>query len=374
MATRSNIIIEDDLGNKKILYHHYDGYPKGVGAELQMYLRHLTDDIDDPENLSDFICLQSKEYIPRNSINTDIDYLYTINTSTQTLHCKEIISGANELLCRYSPIIGTKDTPKRLLIQTKLSQLEEEYGICILLAVEAGSRAWGFSSPDSDWDIRFIYIHRPQWYLTVEPGRDTLERSFEEEKLDLAGWDLRKALSLFRQTNPSLLEWLHSPIIYRQDVRFVDALQALEPLSFNPIKAMHHYLSIARGHNEKYLQRDGFTLKRFLYYLRGLLACIWIEQRLSAPPVRFTALVEATVSDPIIREAIGKLLALKRESKEHDQSAVAPELIDFTERLMQNYGERFLMFRPPLPQTDITPKLDKLLFKYLIAFGKSYKI
>lgn len=374
MATRSNIIIEDDLGNKKILYHHFDGYPKGVGAELQMYLSHLTDDIDDPENLSDFICLQSKEYVPRNYTNDDIDYLYTINTSARTLNCKEIISGANELLCRYSPIIGTKDTPKRLLIQTKLSQLEEEYGIRILLAVEAGSRAWGFSSPDSDWDIRFIYIHRPQWYLTVEPGRDTLERSFEEEKLDLAGWDLRKALSLFRQTNPSLLEWLHSPIIYRQDVRFVDALQALEPLSFNPIKAMHHYINIMRCLYEEHIQSEGYNLRDYLYYLRSLLASIWIVTHQSTPSVRFTDLVEGTVSDPIIREAIGKLLALKRESKEHDQSAVAPELIDFTERLMQNYGERFLLFRPPLPQADITPKLDKLLFKYLIAFGKSYKI
>ena len=374
MATRSNIIIEDDLGSKKILYHHFDGSPKGVGAELQMYLRHLPDDIDNPENLSDFICLQSNEYIPRNYSNDDIDYLYTINTSARTLHCKDVISGADDLLYRYSPIIGTKETPKRLLIQTKLSQLEEEYGIRILLAIEAGSRAWGFSSPDSDWDIRFIYIHRPQWYLTVEPGRDTLERSFEEEKLDLAGWDLRKGLSLFRQTKPSLLEWLHSPIIYRQDVRFVDALQALEPPSFNPIKAMHHYLSIARGHNEKYLQRGGFTLKRFLYYLRGLLACIWIEQRLCTPPVRFTALVEATVSDPAIREAIDKLLTLKRESKEHDQSAVAPELIDFTAGLMQYYQGLLPSFRPPLPQADITPKLDKLLFKYLIAFGKNYKI
>lgn len=266
MATRSNIIIEDDLGNKKILYHHFDGYPKGVGAELQMYLRHLTDDIDAPEKLADFICLQSKEYIPINSINTDIDYLYTIDTSTQTLHCKEIISGANELLCRYSPII------------------------------------------------------------------------------------------------------------YRQDVRFVDALQALEPLSFNPIKAMHHYINIIRCLYEEHIQSEGYNLRDYLYYLRSLLASIWIVTHQSTPSVRFTDLVEGTVSDPIIREAIGKLLALKRESKEHDQSAVAPELIDFTERLMQNYGERFLLFRPPLPQTDITPKLDKLLFKYLIAFGKNYKI
>lgn len=370
MATRSNIIIKDAEGLKAIIYHHFNGSPKGVGAELQMFLRHITDDENNPTNLAEFICAQDKEYIPRNIINDDIDYLYTINTETKTLHYQDIIDGKPEYLCRYSPIIGTKEAAAKNLIRAKLSQLEEEYDIRILLAVEAGSRAWGFSSPDSDWDVRFIYIHRPEWYLKIDPAQDTIERNFGEETLDFAGWDLRKSLGLFKKTNPSLLEWLHSPIIYRQDARFIDTLQKLESLAFNPIKAMHHYLSIARGHDEKYLQRDGFTLKRFLYYLRGLLACVWIEKNLSTPPVRFDELVVATVSDASIQESIYKLLSLKRESKEHNQSEVALELIEHSAALMQYYQTLLPYFHPHLPQTDITPKLDKLLFKYLIAFGK----
>ena len=103
MATRSNIIIKDAEGLKAIIYHHFNGSPKGVGAELQMFLRHITDDENNPTNLAEFICAQDKEYIPRNIINDDIDYLYTINTETKTLHYQDIIDGKPEFLCRYSP-------------------------------------------------------------------------------------------------------------------------------------------------------------------------------------------------------------------------------------------------------------------------------
>ena len=374
MATRANIVIKDRDGVEVVLYHHFDGYPEGVGEELKMFLRHLTDECCDAEHLATYICLQDRAYSLSEGIHGDIDYLYTIDMGGGTLHCRDCNSGAETLMCRFEPIAGTMEAARRLLIQTRLGLLEAEYDIRILLAVEAGSRAWGFSSPDSDWDVRFIYVHRPQWYLRVEPGRDSIERTFEEEALDFAGWDLRKALSLSRKTNPSLLEWLHSPIIYRQDVRFVDAMWHLERQSFNPIKAIHHYFSIARGHDEKYLQRDGFTLKRFLYYLRGLLSCVWIERKMCTPPVRFGELTAATVADAVVLEAIEGLLKLKRESKEHDKSVVAPILIEFTEGLRRYYESMLPVFRPELPpRTDISAQMDRLLFDCAMKFGAQRK-
>jgi len=381
MSTRANILITDAQGNESILYHHHDGYPEGVGRELQRILRHITDEIEAPESLVSFITLQDPNYEPTEGIHGDIDYLYTINTSTHELYYEKAVwegagihfSVEKHPLCTYQPIIGTKDAPQRMLIQSYLSLIEEEHNIRILYAVESGSRAWGFSSPGSDFDVRFIYVHKPDWYFKVEPQKDVIERNIPEFNLDIVGWELRKTLSLFRKTNPSLLEWLHSPIIYTQRVDFIDAMWQLEPHLFNPIKAMHHYLSIAKGHDEHYLQKNGFTLKRFLYYLRGLLACVWIEKHLSAPPVLFEELIKATISEDNVLSEINHLLTLKRQSKEHDKSAVSPILINFTHDLMEHYQQLLPTFRPPLPTENVTHLLDRLLYSQSVRFGNAKK-
>ncbi len=101
----------------------------------------------------------------------------------------------------------------RTAIGEALAQAEQRYDVKVLLAVESGSRAWGFASPDSDWDVRFIYVHRPEWYLGIDEKRDVIEEMLPLD-IDLAGWDLRKALRLFRKSNPPLLEWLRSPLNY----------------------------------------------------------------------------------------------------------------------------------------------------------------
>jgi predicted nucleotidyltransferase len=85
--------------------------------------------------------------------------------------------------------------------------------VVVLLAVESGSRAWGFSSKDSDYDARFIYLRRPEAYLSIRAPRDVIERRIVDE-VDVNGWDLRKALGLLMKSNPPLLEWLQCPIIY----------------------------------------------------------------------------------------------------------------------------------------------------------------
>ena len=96
----------------------------------------------------------------------------------------------------------------------QLQQLEKTEGITILHAVESGSRAGGFPSPDSDYDVRFIYVRSCEAYLRLEKRRDVLELPIDEE-LDISGWDLDKALRLLHGSNPTLFEWCQSPIVYK---------------------------------------------------------------------------------------------------------------------------------------------------------------
>jgi predicted nucleotidyltransferase len=105
--------------------------------------------------------------------------------------------------------------PINKLILEQLEQIEQEEQVTILYACESGSRAWGFPSQDSDYDVRFIYLHKPEWYLSIYDKRDVIERPINN-MLDINGWDLRKALNLFRKSNPPLLEWLQSPIQYKE--------------------------------------------------------------------------------------------------------------------------------------------------------------
>lgn len=113
----------------------------------------------------------------------------------------------------------------RARIDTTLVDLEIRENIRILWAVESGSRAWGFPSPDSDYDVRFVYVRPLEWYLSLNPGRDVVELPIVDE-LDVAGWDLRKALRLLVKANPALLEWLSSPIVYRATAE-VEGLRTL---------------------------------------------------------------------------------------------------------------------------------------------------
>ena len=140
-------------------------------------------------------------------------------------------------------------------ILQELNRLEQELHIKILYAVESGSRAWGFASTNSDWDVRFIYVHRKNWYLALDEGKDNYEKILPSD-IDLVGWDLKKALKLFQKSNPPLMEWLNSPIIYFENIDFTQQLRNLVPNYFNPQTAMHHYLHMAEGNFREYLQKD----------------------------------------------------------------------------------------------------------------------
>jgi len=153
-------------------------------------------------------------------------------------------------------------TGKSSQIEAELARIEEEENISILWACESGSRAWGFESQDSDYDVRFIYLRRTAEYLRASDLRDVIEKPISDD-LDISGWDLPKALRLFRKSNPPLLEWLQSPIVYQGNDHFHKAISALLPDYFSPIGCMYHYMSMADRNRRSYLDKTQIKLKRY---------------------------------------------------------------------------------------------------------------
>jgi uncharacterized protein len=202
----------------------------------------------------------------------------------------------------------------RATILQCLRDIEAEHEVKVLFACESGSRGWGFASPDSDYDVRFVYVNRLDWYLTVEPGRDVIEQPISGE-LDVNGWDLRKALKLLHSSNPVLVEWLRSPIIYRQDETLAPRLRALaEQLS--PDRAYYHYVSMAKKNCREHLLGEVVRYKKYLYVLRPLLAARWIREGRGAPPMRFAELVQGTLDDRALIDEINRLLEVKMRAGE----------------------------------------------------------
>lgn len=224
-------------------------------------------------------------------------------------------------------------------IHRALDQVEAGGDALILLAVESGSRAWGFPSADSDYDVRFIYVRPSDWYLAIdlEEKRDVIEYPLRDS-IDLCGWDLRKALRLFRKSNPPLLEWLQCPIVYRERCSLGARLRAMLPDVYSPGASFYHYLHMARGNIREYLSGDSVWRKKYFYVLRPLLAMRWIEQGLGPVPIEFAMLVDATVADPAVREAIGELLAAKRAGVELDRGPRMPVLSEFIATEMARLG------------------------------------
>lgn len=220
----------------------------------------------------------------------------------------------------------------RTEIMQRLHHAEREHGIKILLAIESGSRAWGFASPNSDYDVRFIYMREPAWYQAVdlEERRDVIEYEIVDD-IDLNGWDLRKALRLFWKSNPTFVEWIKSPITYIEQGEF--RAQALNMLSsiYAPIKGVYHYRSMAKTTQRTYLRDELVQLKKYFYALRPLLAARWLIKTGEAAPIEFEKLLALLEQEPTILAEVRKLLQQKRNTPELGLAAAVPILNAFIE-------------------------------------------
>ena len=226
-------------------------------------------------------------------------------------------------------------------IIANLKSIEEKENISILFACESGSRAWGFPSSDSDYDVRFIYIRPTQWYLRVdyEFCRDVVEQPING-LLDINGWDLKKALKLMRKSNPALIEWFNSPIVYYQNDRFTEDFKKLITAHYSPRSCFYHYSHMANGNFREFLQGDTVRIKKYFYVLRPVLAMLWIEQNRGIVPMKFAGLVEELVDEPKLKLAIEKLLADKRKGFESAYLPRIDVISEFIETELLHFKEK----------------------------------
>jgi predicted nucleotidyltransferase len=200
------------------------------------------------------------------------------------------------------------------IIKKKLDEIERQHSVRILYACESGSRAWGFPSPDSDFDVRFIYAGEQDDYLSIIEKRDVIDLPVNEV-LDIGGWDIRKALKLFLKSNGPLYEWLQSPIVYNESSGFAAELRNLMNQYFSLRAGGHHYFSMALNTVNNDLQTEKVKIKRYFYALRSALGCKWIVEQQTVPPMEFGKLLPQ-VSDPSFQSCIDTLLKAKLISDE----------------------------------------------------------
>lgn len=229
------------------------------------------------------------------------------------------------------------------IIETELQSIEKEFEVTIFFACESGSRAWGFESTDSDYDIRFLYYHDLDWYLSLKEKKDVIERPIDE-KLDINGWDLQKTLKLMRKSNPPLFEWLQSPIIYKDNPKTSNILKEVFPKYYSSKNCHYHYLHMARGNFREYLKGQEVWLKKYFYVLRPILACRWIEKFDKPVPMEFQLLVEKTLQDSQLKNDVYNLVERKKSGEELDFGPRIPSISDFVEaeidRLEKSHPEK----------------------------------
>lgn len=194
----------------------------------------------------------------------------------------------------------------------ELSYLEAERGFRIVYAVDAGSHSWGFASPGSDYDVRFVYVRPISDYLRLETSRDVYE-GVRPGGIDVVGWDMRKFLRLLRDSNPSAIEWLCSENVFHQETSFYEVKRNKERF-FDPVSAAWHYYGMAKKHDARYLKDEAINPKRYLHLTRAILASEWCISRFEPVPMRFETLVGRLLL-PKLESDIENLLKMKR--KEH---------------------------------------------------------
>ena len=214
-------------------------------------------------------------------------------------------------------------------ILRKLDEIEAKENVRILFCAESGSRAWGFASPDSDYDVRFIYIRRTEDYLRLNEMRDVIEWQLDDT-LDINGWDLQKALRLLYKSNPALFEWSHSPIVYKNTPEWGTISTVLDRYFVTKLGVYHYYHMAHRNYRE-FLQTEMVKLKKYFYVLRPLLACEWILKHSTPPPMLFTELTDDCLPEDL-REPVDALLRKKMASSELGQG----KRIDALNRYIEN--------------------------------------
>jgi uncharacterized protein len=222
-----------------------------------------------------------------------------------------------------------------------LNEIAQKKNVKILYACETGSRAWGFPSPDSDFDVRFIYMHQRDWYLSLGQRKDTIEHM--DGDLDVTGWDLKKSLALLKKSNAPVIERFQSPIEYYAEPGFKDEFKKLIESYYSPTAVFFHHYSLAKKFWEELKDKDEFRLKSFFYLVRSLLSCNWIIHDKSVLPMHIEGLMRYAGED--IRSRLRVLIELKAgvgekylHKKDNVLNEWVEEMFQTAEDVKQNLG------------------------------------
>jgi uncharacterized protein len=247
-------------------------------------------------------------------------------------------------------------------IRTKLSEVEAQRGCRILFAVESGSRAWGFASADSDYDVRFVYAWSADRYLAVSAVPENIEAGIDEDAIDLSGWEFRKALRLFRKSNGALCEWIRSPIFYRRNAAVMEEWDRLLDSIFDPKANAIHYLGLALQMSHRIREEEKVTAKRYLYALRAVLSARFVISKVSPAPVPFSDLLDQVDVPAVVRSAIDRMIVGKSAGKEVDGIDREPDIEGFlTSELESLSGMADLLEIPAIDDTRLDAFFRKTL-------------
>lgn len=219
-------------------------------------------------------------------------------------------------------------------ILKNLQEIEKQNDIKIIYAVESGSRMWNFASHNSDYDIRFLYISNLKYYLSIQDKKDYIQIMSSDRKFDFSGWDIKKALGLLLKSNMSLYEWISSPIVYIKTEE-MDAFTNVAQYCWDKKKLIYSYIHLAAGNYKSYvLYKPEIKLKKYLYILRTIAACMWLEKNFIAKdlddkdsmettpipetcPISIDVLSETIKNDnEYIYNLLQKIIKSKREEEE----------------------------------------------------------
>jgi predicted nucleotidyltransferase len=252
------------------------------------------------------------------------------------------------------------------IICNQLSQLEREYDVKILYAIESGSRAWGFASSDDDYDIRFIYAHTKEEYLSVFKKPDVIRPQIVDE-YDYEGWDLKKALNPMSSRNLTIVEWLNSSIIYKKDDYFYATISELSKLCFYPQAGIYHYFSMAQKTYQQYFHDEYVPIKKYFYVLRSILSCMWIDEHQSAPPIEITALLTQITAEYLLNE-INMLLNKKKSGTAFEYVQKIPVVDTFIKNALDNFEKKAKDYAINFlkePRIDLSKEVDEAFLKIL---------
>ena len=242
-----------------------------------------------------------------------------------------------------------------------LEEIERRHDVSILYAIESGSRMWGFASQNSDYDIRFLYASRPDYYISVSRKRDCIEYTDKENDLDFSGWDLKKALGLLYKSNMSLYEWLRSPIIYR-DSPHIHKFRTLADNFWDMKSLIYSYIHLARHNYKDYIDgKETIRLKKYLYILRTIAASINAMENSAVPPITMPELLLVIEkADKKVHSFLTGIIEAKKAGEELSAGNPDGYVNAWIECTMQECSD-FAEQMPDIPR-DITA-LDRHLYE-----------